>query len=341
MADRPGWNEPNLSPTQVKRQHIVPRIFLRPFAGNDGKLRVVDLASDKEYRTSIQNAAVETHFYDLEMAGLTVSTEDWLGQLEGDAAPVIQRLIAHPECIGSLTLAEELSLGRFLAALRFRTPAFRDWESTITSSFLSQFKEMAREQLYHLNEHKEADLIWESWKDKPDHWWMNQEVAEQPAAGSAHMMGEVQGYANLLRAAPWRSGRSSGSLRLYTSDNPVSGYLSPVRSWWEGGAFSSFTYYISLAPDVLLKIGRRLDKGDQGGALEPQGERRCSDFSDYEVSIARHIITDNANRFLYGEGLVVPKDCARECLERVGQVNLQLAIRYQGFDPRPPTVQVT
>ena len=45
MDDSKFWNEPNLSPTKVKRQHYVPQVLLRAFAVN-GKVRVVDLDSE-------------------------------------------------------------------------------------------------------------------------------------------------------------------------------------------------------------------------------------------------------------------------------------------------------
>lgn len=85
------WDEPNLSPTNVKRQHYVPQVLLRAFAV-EGKVRVVDLDSEgKEYKTSNANIAVEKHFYDMNLTDIRVSTEDWLAQLEGDAAVTFHR----------------------------------------------------------------------------------------------------------------------------------------------------------------------------------------------------------------------------------------------------------
>ncbi len=76
MDDHRFWNEPNLSPTNVKRQHYVPQLLLRAFAV-DGKVRVVDIDSEgKEYKTSTANIAVEKHFYDMNLANIRVSTED-------------------------------------------------------------------------------------------------------------------------------------------------------------------------------------------------------------------------------------------------------------------------
>ena len=148
------------------------------------------------------------------------------------------------------------------------------------------------------------------------------------------MLAEVQGWANLLWGAPWRIGTVPNNLKLYTSDNPAAAYHRPVREWWEGAAFGSLIYYIPLAPDVFLKIERRND-GDHDES-NPAGKRRRRDFTAEEISMARHIVTQDATRFLYGEGPIVLRDCATECLERIAKAKVRFAIRYLGYDPRPP-----
>lgn len=328
------WNEPNLSPTKVKRQHYVPQLLLRAFAV-DEKVRVIDLNEGKEYRTSIANAAVEGHFYDEKIADFYLSTEDWLAQLEGDAASVVGKLLNDPDSVTSLSDDEEFSIARFLVALRFRTPVFRDYNDKLFTSILLQIKVMAKKQIYHQHDKKKADAIWEEIKDNPDHWWFKESEPQQPSTTTNFILGEVQGFANLLRAAPWHIGMAPDSIRLYTSDNPVAGYLRPVRPWWEGAAFASFTYFVPLSPKILLKIERRPDRKDKE-ELQPRGERRRNDFSEWEISFARHIVTNDAIRYLYGEGPIVPRDCAASCLERIGKAQLEFAIRYLGFDPRPP-----
>lgn len=334
MSERKFWNEPNLSPTKVKRQHYVPQVFLRAFAVNE-KVHVVDLDEGKEYRTSIANIAVESHFYNENITDIHLSTEDWLAQLEGDATSVVGKLLHDPDSIMSLSIDEEFSLTRFLVALRFRTPAFRDYNDKIFTSLLQQIKDMAKKQIYHQHNKKKADAMWEEIKNKPEHWWFNEPGPQQPATIANFMLGEVQGFANLLRAAPWRIGTAPDSISLYTSDNPVAGYLRPVRPWWEGAAFASFTYFVPLSPKILLKIERRPDRKNEE-ELQPQGERRRSDFSEWEISFTRHVVTNDAIRYLYGEGPVVSRDCAASCLERIGKAQLEFAIRYLGFDPRPP-----
>jgi len=131
------------------------------------------------------------------------------------------------------------------------------------------------------------------------------------------MLGEVQGFANLLRAPPWRIGMAPDSTCLYTSDNPVAGYLRPVRPWWEGAAFASHIYIVPLSPKILLRTERRPDQKDDR-ELQPRGERRRKDFLEWEISFARHVVTNDTIRYLYGEGPVAPRDCAASCLERIG-----------------------
>jgi hypothetical protein len=331
------WNEPNLSETDVKREHYVPQLLLRTFAVN-GKIRILDLKDGKEHRTSIENAAVETHFYDMKIGDIQVSTEDWLAQLEGEAAPVIEKLLYDPDHILSLSVKEELHMARFFTALRFRTPAFRDKNEEMIAFMLQQIKEMTKKHIYHQYGKKKAASIWEEIEKKPDHWWFRKPEPRQRAMTTNFMLSEVQGFANILRAAPWRIGFTPDSIRLYTSDNPVAGYLTPIRIPGEGAAFSSFTYFVPLSPVVLLEIKRRpRQKGNK--KPKPRGERQRGDFSGWEISFARHVVTNDARRYLFGEGPMIPKDCADSYLERIDRVRLEFAVRYLGFDPRPPWVQ--
>ena len=96
------WNEPVLGQTQTKRQHYVPRFYLKPFVRPDGKLRVSDLQEDREYVSSLENVAVQSGFYDVDVDGHAYSTEDWLGELESDAAMVLRCLIDDPSAITTL-----------------------------------------------------------------------------------------------------------------------------------------------------------------------------------------------------------------------------------------------
>ena len=194
------WREGNLSPTDVKRQHYVPMMFLERFAGGDGRIRVFDLDKESEYRTSLKNAALETHFNDLEIDGVKLSTEAWLSDIEGKATPILDKLVNDPESISSLTPVEENDLGRFVTALKFRVPAYRIWSDNISGTVGSQIKEHGKAFLFHNYPQAEAEAIWEEWKNQPVEWWLG-EPEPQPSESSASMLEEIQGFTNILARA--------------------------------------------------------------------------------------------------------------------------------------------
>ena len=230
-----------------------------------------------------------------------------------------------------------MALARFIAALRFRTPHFRAENDAMMASLVAQTKDMIKGAIFHQYGEQEAQALWDVYNDQPDYKWLGESEPPQPAGTSTYMLSEVQGWANLLWCAPWRIGKAPAkSRKLYTSDNPVAAYQRPVRPWWEGAAFGSLTYIMPLSPDTLLKIERR---PDGGGDSNPRGSRRHRDFSVEEISMARHLVTREATRFLYGEGLFVPRDCATKCLKTIDEAKVRFAKRYLGYDPRPPKGQ--
>ena len=90
------WNEPILSKTQTKRQHFVPRLYLKNFSTADGKIRVFDSREDREYVSSLENVAVQTRFYGVTLEGQDYSAEDWLAELESDASSILRLLLEDP-----------------------------------------------------------------------------------------------------------------------------------------------------------------------------------------------------------------------------------------------------
>jgi hypothetical protein len=328
------WREANLRPTKTKSQHYVSQFLLRKFASN-GEIHVFDLDKAEEYLRPVTVTAVQNQFYDENVAGTRLSAEDWLAQLESYAAPIIDRLIENPDSVTTLSVEEEFHIARFLVALRFRTPAFRYNDEKRSTKILFQIKDMAKKQIYQLNNKKKANAIWEELEKKPDYWWFKEKEPPQVASVANFMLREVQGFANILRAAPWRIGFAPDYLQLYTSDNPVSGYIPTVRPWWNLAAFGSFSYFIPFSLKVLLVIeGRPNEKGEK--KLQPLGDRRHKDFSEWEVSFARHVVTGDSLRYLYGQGPVVSRKCAVRCLEKIERARLEFAIHYLDFDPKPP-----
>src|SRR5437899_745438 len=116
------WNEDVVSPTDVKNQHYVPQMFLRGFAGSDGLVHRLDLQMGQTPADMTRNIGSENSFNNLEIAGVEVSTEGWLAELENAAGPLLHRLIEDPAELLALTVDEQMHFARFLGAFRFRVP---------------------------------------------------------------------------------------------------------------------------------------------------------------------------------------------------------------------------
>ncbi len=336
-AAEPRFAEPNLAPTAVKRQHYVPRAHLRRFTDANDRLLCFDLDTSKSFGTAVENAAVGNRYYDLSFDDQTFSLESWLTEIETAAGPVIERLVRDPQGIAALSDSGEFALARFVAAQFFRVPAFRDWNEQVTRKILTDLRDMAKQSLYNgvLGELSgaEADEIWASWEQNPDHWWFGENEATPDVVVVADMLEETQGWANLLRAKPWRIGNAADASLLYTSDNPVAPFLTPVRPWWEPGGMATLAYWVPLSPDTLLVLGRM---NRSVGERSAKGPRNYRGFSRWEVSFSNHLQSHNATRHIFGTGPYIPRDCAEGCLRSVTSAMRETAIRYLGFDPHPP-----
>ncbi len=306
MAEDYRYNEPNLSPTDAVRQHTVPRMYLSHFA-IDGRVPVYDFEEDREFEASVSDVAVRKAFYDVQVGRQMLSTESWLATIESAAASIIGRLVDEPQALLTLSTEDEEGLSRFICAQIVRVQAFRDSDAAMRQQLLDRLKQAGRAYLERSEPPEEVEQIWDAWMEKPDEWWFNQEEPYQPAETGAFMLGEVQGYSNLLRAMPWRIGLSDPGQTIYTSDNPVSRYAPPTARW---PGFPAFENFIPLSANLILKIG-------PGWKAEGTTGRERKDFTYWETSFARHVITREASRFLFGRGPYVPPECAIGCLKRI------------------------
>lgn len=318
------WNEPNLGPTDVKQPHYVPRFWLS-FFGVDGQVRVTDVAENTSYSRSVKKAAVQRGLYDVQVDGDTLSPETWFTDLEGPASSLFRRLVDEPNLLLELSNEEEIALSRFLCSQFFRVPLRRDEDAARRESLVEWVRQMATGYIANELGGEAAQIVFDAWKDKPDEFFMSEPEPYQLSKTMAAMLGEVQGFGNLLRAMPWRFGRTEPGA-LFLSDNPISRYPLPTRKFH---GFPDYVYYVPLSPNTLLRIGH-------GADASGRGSRTVANFSDWETSLARHVVRVEARRYLYGTAPIVSQSCAEDCLKRVLTAKGLDGYRLQGLDPRCP-----
>jgi hypothetical protein len=308
-----------LATTKVKKQHHTPQHLLRRFAvpGTE-QIRVHDLDEARSYRSNIRDVAEERGYNNIELSvedlvdaagdstfSLDVarqllgtgplSVEDWLSSIEGPGEGVIKRLVADPCSITELSPEEQVDLAQFVVTLYFRGPGFRQWISDLRSDMDRQVRELARAAVFAQSPPDEAELEWEHWRARPLEELVDGFGPARPKMQVASVLAGTPGWSNLLLAMPWRCGRVRSEFPLFTADNGVARHLTPARPQHDYGAFTSYDWYVPLAPEVLLKIEHTWDFDP------PFAHRRHRDFSAWEASVARHIVAAHATRRLYGD----------------------------------------
>ena len=320
-SERVSAMESNLAPTRVRRQHYVPQMHLKAFANGDSRVVTVhDLEEGRAFKASTKNIAVGVGFYDVEAEGSSLSPEGWLAKLEGAAAPIVARLIDSPPELLNLRTDEESSLARFLVTLYLRGPAYRDAHQQRTDDVMTRVTTFQNRVLARrADEGGSRTGEGGNRPSLPDQWWREHNEFRADARFTASILSGATGFENLLRVKPWRIGCVPDGLPLYTSDNPMSWWIKPVRPWWEHGALDYLDFWIALSPHVLLRLGRaRFSEHELvTGDVKSQGPREFRNFTAHEASVARHVISLRATRFLVGDASPVSRSCAMSCISRL------------------------
>jgi hypothetical protein len=311
----------------------VPRALLRAFSVN-GLVDIYEVDTGRLFSTAPENAGVEAGYYDVDVGGQALSAEAWLAGVEGRAAPLLSKITADPTTIAALSAEEENDLARFICAQDFRTPAFRELDARIGQQMVGHVKEFGRRWLETQFAPKEAEDIWNAWKGKPDEWFLHEEKPHQASRSVAGILSEVQGFANILLAMPWRVGHVTVPPGIYLGDNPV---VRRELTALPRAGYCEHTYYLPLSAGVLFSAGPHLSGSRRG-------PRRAIDFSPWETSVARHLTTTSASRHVFGRGPYVTRECAHACLDKITEEDWRLTVRtrrpnwgFAGYRLRTPT----
>lgn len=266
-------DESTIGLTDAKLQHYTPRFILGKFVDEEGNLRVRDADSGDEYRARPRRVAAETSYYDIPIeidfevaellraegvASARISSEPWFGMVETEASAIVERLVASPDDIQTLSRLDQHLLARFFVAQYFRTPAYRKKRDDLMRRMFDGVQELAK------GIAPGADL--ERLNPKPT-----------DATAVADILRGAHGWANLFRTMDWRIGVVPNTHPLNTSDNMMSERIPPVRYYYDLLNISGFEYWIPLSPEVLLVLNpiildhQSQETGDRLGKISANG----------------------------------------------------------------------
>lgn len=221
-----------------KLHHYVPRLYLRNFADESGRLWVYDKELDRTFPTSPNKVAAEHDFYRLPpiFAGHEDSllVEAGFADLESRAAPVLKRVLAQVRASSpreelTVSAQERFDLTEFVSWQYFRTLEMRELLSFLLGDVNAEFGTLDAEE-------QKVQLL-------------------KILAGA----GVIEEMSESLHNAIWIFAKNGSRTPLATSDHPVCIKSHDSRTWVKGFAPLVDGQYIvlPLAPDVVMYCKER------------------------------------------------------------------------------------
>ncbi|MCZ7481346.1 DUF4238 domain-containing protein [Rhizobium rhizogenes] len=263
---------------RTKRQHVVPRFYLRHFTQPDGELWTHDCVTGIARKSTPEKTAYEINIYTPtgEDGARIDLIEDTLATIESQAAGVYPELLAFKP----LDTIAKLDFAAFLATMFARSPAqLRQFAQTMGQMALWAGRhEMDRDfrEKEALGEVSTVDRAIQKILHSNDMFTMD---VDRRAGLSAFQ--QAEGLMNLMSQMNW-SYEISENQQLVTSDNPV--------FWVKGGGPPDLPGYgfglgnphavipFPLSPGVILRLDWRRDGAWKKAKLERQRAKLANQY---------------------------------------------------------------
>jgi hypothetical protein len=205
---------------KTKRQHTVPRFYLKRFCKNCKQLFVFDKSTRKSFRAQVENVALESYFYDIPEDLITKACpgqdinnqfiEKAFSNMESVVTPLFGEVIANANKLHAISRDHRLMLAPYIIVQLLRTKLERDRILETNEKLMQAIADM---------------LVRKNFPDLPeDHFpriEYNQEVL--PIIQAQHIFDEdlIVEFASMINRHIWFIGINKTIQPYYTSDHPV------------------------------------------------------------------------------------------------------------------------
>ncbi len=254
----------------VRRQHFVPRLYLRNFAQQRKKkfyLHEFSLKTFKRRRTTVEDTGLEAYYYNTrDPQDQAESLDPWLGRVETQAAPVLQQLL-QARSIDALSDEDRYLLSLFIVTLAMRVPAMREVYRRASEWMLGQLKQL------------EARF---GYADDLSYRQLRLDDNEVARAANDVIVDTALGTANLLFVRKWTLWGTDSAHPFITSDTPIV-RENPFPEGTFGFMSPGLQFALPLSPTLMLLIYDRRDypadfRTDRPVTLEPDFVRAYNFF---------------------------------------------------------------
>ena len=277
----------------TKKQHYSPRLHLKRFTSDSGKLFVYDKFTDKIFPASVDDVGHENHFLSVPEldghAGPGSFFEEFFQPAESTAAPVIEDVLtelAAGRMKRVITLERKTGLARFLALQQLRTKMGR-------AQAVDMQEAMARVLTELRNEGYRGEI-------PPLEDWSDPAVARRTHAETLLNPALVDSMTKTFLDHVWFIFANESSTPLYTSDHPLCfNCHEPSEVRGSGPASYGAELGFPLSPEYQLTlVERRWSEQYLGPKVNDEGSV-LGLFVPESIEYQRSLQVSGSFRFVY------------------------------------------
>ncbi len=246
----------------TKNQHYVPQFYLKKFINEEGKLEILDCARRKVVASrSPKSVCNEEYFYSSNNQPDDVSQvlEKEFQRIESDISKVYDSIAKKFLNFEQITENDKMLVATFMSLQYLRGPYMRKQIQQTSEQMIKQitkikfgsphihkfFDQYEKDTGEKLSEQQRKDVVGFVQGEQ-----YNIEIGNTP---HLHLIGEMEGFKNLLFGKEWLVYISKSNKKFITSDNPV---IELFPEWagkfFYGPSFLQRTHQFAMTPDILI-----------------------------------------------------------------------------------------
>ena len=306
-----------INPT--KKQHFLPRFYLKRFADGNKFLQVYDKKRAKIISPRPYSSVGYEHYFYAVQTGvpdeISQEIEEWLKVYEDIISKELPKIIENILSYKQITVDERYILSALMCMLWLRSPSMRDSLNRMHEDMVKQINSLnavpsvdkfIKDKGIYMTSIQREKLI-KSIKDSKYNLRFNN-------ASHLRFMTDTfgfndKGFTNMFYGHKWKIYIAKGKKRFITTDNPVVEWWLPPEDFYGRASFLERIKYFALTPEIFIeltypqgstKIKRKTLFEEEDGIVSffniTMVSRGGSDFAySQEKSLLEEIMSGRAN----------------------------------------------
>lgn len=246
----------------TKNQHYVPQFYLRKFANDEDKLEILDCERRKVVASrSPKSVCNEEYYYSAnnKLDEVSQALEKEFQRIESDISKVYDSIAKKFVNFEQIAESDKMLVATFMSLQYLRGPYMRKQIQRMNEQMIKQitklhFGSSHIHKFFDQHEKETGEKLTEQQRNEVIEFAQKGEYrVEMGNAAHLHLIGEMEGFRNLLFGKEWQVYISKSSKKFITSDNPV---IELFPEWtgkfFYGPTFLQRTHQFSMTPDILI-----------------------------------------------------------------------------------------